>query len=148
MSDARPEVRRSGSPVDLGTLGGAQSYAYGIDSSGDIVGYSYLAGDTAEHAFLFTNGVMIDLNNLLPFGSDWTIDYAYAIDDAGEIAAMGIQNGEQYAVELIPAVTSLSDPEPVPEPATLMLSGLGLLVLFKIFAAKRKPRRINETRPD
>ena len=38
--------------IDLGTLGGGSSYAYGINDSGEIVGYSYLANG-GQSAFLY-----------------------------------------------------------------------------------------------
>ena len=38
----------------LGTLGGSFSYALGINNSGEVVGYSYLSGDTTLHAARFT----------------------------------------------------------------------------------------------
>ena len=51
---------------DLGTLGGANSDAWGINNRGDVVGESEMLGDPtrpAAHAFLFTDGTMIDLNS-------------------------------------------------------------------------------------
>jgi probable HAF family extracellular repeat protein len=60
---------------NLGTLGGTQSYAYSIDSSGDVVGYSWTP-DEVTHGFLYSGGVMLDLNSLLEIGSGWTIDGA------------------------------------------------------------------------
>ena len=38
--------------TDLGTLGGTSSYAYAINASGQVVGYSLLAGNSVGHAFL------------------------------------------------------------------------------------------------
>jgi probable HAF family extracellular repeat protein len=40
--------------VDLGTLGGTFSSAAAVNANGQVVGDSYLAGDTADHAFSWT----------------------------------------------------------------------------------------------
>src|SRR5919202_1397013 len=60
-------AQAAGSPpytiVDLGTLGGATSDAYGLNDAGDVVGDSVTAtGDT--HAFLYTGGKLQDLGTL------------------------------------------------------------------------------------
>ena len=52
--------------IDLGTLGGSNSYAYGINDSGQVVGQSYVAGSDASHVFLYNGGVMSDLGTFLP----------------------------------------------------------------------------------
>ena len=58
---------------DLGTLGGAFSYAYGINDFGQIVGWSQL-GDGSSHAFVYLKGQMRDLHDLLSAApSGWTI---------------------------------------------------------------------------
>jgi probable HAF family extracellular repeat protein len=47
--------------TDLGTLGGMHSFAHGINTRGQVVGMSYSAAGE-EHAFLWENGVMRDLD--------------------------------------------------------------------------------------
>jgi probable HAF family extracellular repeat protein len=51
--------------VDLGTLGGTDSYAQAVNAGGQVVGASFLPGNRAEGAFLWTeaNG-MIPLETL------------------------------------------------------------------------------------
>jgi probable HAF family extracellular repeat protein len=61
----------SGATVDLGTLGGDHSFAFGINSAGDVVGYAQLpemdsGWPGVDHAFLYRDGEMIDLNSALP----------------------------------------------------------------------------------
>lgn len=108
----------------LGTLGGTQSYGYGIDSNGDVVGYSWTS-DGVTHGFLYSGGVMLDLNSLLQIGSGWTIDGAYGINDAGQILALATHDGQRYAVDLNPILTT-------PEPAALALVLLGLVAVTGI----------------
>jgi probable HAF family extracellular repeat protein len=108
----------------LGTLGGTQSYAYGVDSSGDVVGYSWTS-DGVTHGFVYSGGVMLDLNSLLEIGSGWTIDGAYGINDAGQILAQATHEGQRYAVELNPSLST-------PEPAAAALVLLGLVTVASI----------------
>ena len=71
---------------DLGTLwGDAISEALGINESGQVVGVSYGAGFSHPHAFLWQDGVMMDLNDLIPAGSNLTLQVAGDINDRGEI---------------------------------------------------------------
>lgn len=132
------------SMTDLGTLGGNQSYAQAVNDSDAVVGYSWISGNTATHAFLYANGVMMDLNSLLNLGSAWTITAAYGIDDAGQILATATSaDGQNYAVELDPIVQQQArilaiQPLSVPEPRNLTFAGFGCLLAGVLFLRAKK----------
>jgi probable HAF family extracellular repeat protein len=111
---------------DLGTLGGGSSYAYGLNSAGDVVGYSWLRGGAAPHAFLFQDGVMLDLNGLIDPGSSWVLTQAFAINGNGQIAGAGLLDGVEHAFRL-DYEPGFSDTASVPEPATWIVVFTGLL---------------------
>ncbi len=124
-----------GNLQDLGTLGGSQSYAYGVNDAGVVVGSSWMTGNLVMHGFVDAGGVMIDLNQLLPVNSGWTIDGAYGINDSGDIVGTGTLNGQSYAVELAPpSALLLETPESAktPEPASALLAGLGLCAVVSL----------------
>ena len=50
--------------IDLDTLGGDESIAWGINDRGDVVGHSFYAGSEDSRAFLYSKGSMIDLGTL------------------------------------------------------------------------------------
>jgi probable HAF family extracellular repeat protein len=66
--------------VDLGTLGGASSDAYGLNENGDVVGQAQTGTASSYHAFIYRDGMMRDLGTL-PGGH---FSVAYAIDSAGQ----------------------------------------------------------------
>lgn len=83
--------------TDLGALGtGPSNYsvAYGVSASGDVVGSSN------DHAFLWRNGVMTDLNTVVTNGQNWELRGAAAINDAGQIAGWGTLHGNPTAFVL------------------------------------------------
>jgi probable HAF family extracellular repeat protein len=93
-----------GSMQDLGTLGGPQSSAYGINSAGHIVGYA-VDGNQVSRAFLYDGSKLLDLNELIPAGLGWTnLEAAVGINDAGQIAGYGqFADGVYHAFLLTPA---------------------------------------------
>jgi probable HAF family extracellular repeat protein len=102
---------------DLGSLAGAassaledQSVALGINSSSQVVGYSYLPGvnpntdPTAQPgaspvqqvAFVWSQGVMRDLNKLIGTAAEkYHVTSAVAINDKGQIAATAVLKGTE-----------------------------------------------------
>jgi probable HAF family extracellular repeat protein len=100
----RAALWKDGRIKDLGVVTDDKcSTAWGINSQGQIVGVSGMCG-IAVHAFLWENGAMLDLNSLIPPGTQLT--YAVQISDAGEIACLGHSNGDArdvHAFLLIPA---------------------------------------------
>ena len=85
-------IRDRGKPRDLGTLSGdVTSAGLGINDGGDVVGAS-IDGSVASgnpRAFLWRNGVMTDLNTLVPASTSLDLLTAFAINNAGEIAGFG-----------------------------------------------------------
>ena len=76
----------NGTMTDLGTLpGGLDSEGYGINASGQVVGYSEINSGSDIRAFLYSNGTMTDLNSLIDPACGWTLLDAYAINDSGQI---------------------------------------------------------------
>jgi probable HAF family extracellular repeat protein len=87
---------------DLGTLpGDIWSWANNINNKGQAVGTSFPA--TGGRAFIWQDGVMTDLNIMIPPGSPLYLDEAFGINDKGQIAGFGhLVNGEQRAYLLDP----------------------------------------------
>jgi probable HAF family extracellular repeat protein len=52
--------------TDLGNLGGDSSHGYAINTSGQVTGASDVVGRAVTHGFLWTQGRLKDLNELLP----------------------------------------------------------------------------------
>jgi probable HAF family extracellular repeat protein len=89
--------------------------ANAINDAGEIVGLELGTG-----AVLYANGVVSDLNSLLPTDSGWHLDSATGINNKGEIVGFGEIGGETHAFLMDTAV---------PEPASIALLGMGVLAL-------------------
>jgi probable HAF family extracellular repeat protein len=120
-----------GQMQDLGTLDGypqSQSYATGINSAGQVVGsasYPEAFYDAYRgRAFLYSGGVMTDLNTLIDPSSGWTLTAAYAINDSGQIVGIGFNTNDAAGFSGFLLT-------PTPEPATLSLILLGGLALLR-----------------
>lgn len=80
-----------GTMENLGTFGGMNSYASGINNNGQVVGQADLTGGTSSHAFLYTGGTMQDLGTLP--GYTWISD-ARCINDSGQVAGWSENNSD------------------------------------------------------
>jgi probable HAF family extracellular repeat protein len=78
-----PFVWDKGRMIDLGTLGGTFGQPNWINSRGQVVGSSNVAGDQSYHGFLWDRGVLTDLGTL-----GGTYSYAAWINDGGDIAGV------------------------------------------------------------
>ena len=75
---------------DLGTLpGDANSTAIGINDSGDVVGVS-LDANFNPRAYLRQNGVMTDLNTLIPANSPLSLLVGCSINSSGQIVGVAV----------------------------------------------------------
>jgi uncharacterized membrane protein len=76
--------------TDLYPVDNTGSAALSINKSGIVVGSYYrYDGSTPEHAAIFANGTLTDLNNLVQGGAGgWTLVEARGINDQGQIVGM------------------------------------------------------------
>jgi probable HAF family extracellular repeat protein len=131
----------SGAMTDLGTLpGGTMSDAADINDLGQIVGSADTldaSGNLVTHAYLFEDGVMTDLNDLIDPSLGVLLAYATGINEKGQIVGgSGNRNGQGFGFLLTPfAMTA-------PEPGALALFGASLLPALCLTARRRRgPRR-------
>jgi probable HAF family extracellular repeat protein len=86
---------------DLGALAGGSSEAYSINNRGEVVGRSAVPSG-GHHAFLFREGRMLDLNDLIPAGAGWVLTEAIDINNDGQIVGNGYLDGAVRAFLLTP----------------------------------------------
>jgi uncharacterized membrane protein len=81
----RAFIWHSGRVENLGVVAGSiSSFGWGVNDSRIAVGYC--EGPEANPVFIWRNGVMVELNHLIPAELNLTIFAAYAINNAGQIA--------------------------------------------------------------
>lgn len=114
-------TKEAGAMRDLGTLpGDIQSVGQGINDSGQIVGTSFDPHGNPR-PFLWQNGVMRDLNELVVAGAHLYLLFGPTINARGEIAGFGVtESGDVHAfvadpVNGKPAAEVERAPTPMPE---------------------------------
>jgi probable HAF family extracellular repeat protein len=78
--------------TDLGTLGGSASWAWAISTRGQVVGGAYIDSLGDQHAFLYSDGSMVDLNSLIAPTLGWVLWDETAINDCGQIVWYGVNS--------------------------------------------------------
>ena len=99
-----------GQMIDLGVLPGYErSVAYDINDASSIVGYCDHSLQLPPTGFLWQDGEMTDVNDLLPSGSGLVLSSARGINNDGQIVAAGRDAGGDFvAVLLSPMVADLT----------------------------------------
>ena len=95
-----------GSICNLGALGpNLLSQALGVNNRDQVVGLSQITVGTSvqNHAFIWQNGRMTDLNDLAAPGTTLTLTIAQEINDSGEVTGQAtMPSGATVAFEAIP----------------------------------------------
>lgn len=103
----------SADPIEL--TGFEQALA--INTHRHVVGYGRGA-DGSEHALLYRDNSVVDLNTLIDPASGWVLRKATGINDAGQIVGEGDLDGVRRGFLLTPAVASDTEPPVISEVRT------------------------------
>ena len=100
----------------------SEAYATDINDAGVVVGIMRTSGESSPyHAWIYANGVVTNLNSLVPAGSGLHLAYANAINNNGEIVGLAYDAlGQAHGFLLTPC--NPCDPPPPPPPAVPTIS--------------------------
>jgi probable HAF family extracellular repeat protein len=105
---------RSGVMTDMGTLGGDFTAAEGINTLGQVVGYSRTPGSNIMRAYVWENGVMTNMG----------IGEAYGINRNGWIAGSRPNPRATRSLALLPTVWKPSATPPVTPTASILVGNI------------------------
>jgi len=92
------------------------SIAYDINNAGVVVGQAWADRFRGtNHAVIFENGTLADLNDRIDCDSGWELVQARSINEAGEIVGTGVFENEARAFKLIPRASGQRTACPVEE---------------------------------
>ncbi|HEY6193180.1 MAG TPA: T9SS type A sorting domain-containing protein [Bacteroidota bacterium] len=107
-SESYAFIASNGGMTDLGFLAAPDPFpgfseAFSINDSTEVVGASswvHSLQGNLNHAFVWRDGVMTDLNNVADTAGGWELIVATAVNNRGDILATAIRSGRQQAVLL------------------------------------------------
>ena len=114
-SAAHAFLYTGGKMTDIGFLSGFNvSVANAINASGQVVGTS-TAGESYGRAFLYSNGTLQDLNDLVPPITGYTLTDAMGINTSGQIVCDGVNTAAAgtpvtHTFLLTPSVLTVGSP--------------------------------------
>jgi probable HAF family extracellular repeat protein len=88
--------------TDLGSFGYDGNDPSGLNDLGEVVGTAYGDAQRLLQGYLWRDGSLVDLNSLLPAGSDLFVASGRDINDAGQILARARRNGIDVYVIMTP----------------------------------------------
>jgi probable HAF family extracellular repeat protein len=111
----RPFIRANGSMTVI-PVPSVDAQAADINDSGVVVGTMKASGGlSTDHAWVYQDGVVTNLNSLVVPGSVLHITFAYAINNVGQIAAVAIDaQGFSHGVLLTPGGSNVPPPPVTP----------------------------------
>jgi probable HAF family extracellular repeat protein len=113
--------RTPGPPVCSGEPFYPDNIALAVNDNGLAVGHAQcIASGGSLAAFVWQDGVMHNLNDVIPPGSGWDLIKATDVNDAGQIVGFGLAPGGEYlrAFVLAPESTTAAPDLPVQSAAT------------------------------
>jgi probable HAF family extracellular repeat protein len=123
-ADSKSFITTFGQPLqDIGSLGGSSTQAWAINNLGMIIGNSKTPA-AVQHAFIYADGGMRDLNDLVPAGGNWSLNIARGINDLGQVAGVGTFGGTLHGFLLSPLPTWKIDSDGTWSTGTNWLGGL------------------------
>ena len=111
----RPFIYQNGSMTAI-PVPSADAQAADINDSGVVVGTMKASGGfSTSHAWIYQDGVVTNLNSLVVPGSGLHIEFAYAINNLGQIAGVAADaQGYSHAVLLTPGGSNEPPPPVIP----------------------------------
>jgi probable HAF family extracellular repeat protein len=94
--------------LGLELTGAFSSRPNDVNTAGDVVGMMFLS--VGEHAFLAAGGQVFDLNDLIPAGTEWVLQEAFSINDAGQIVGKGYLTSSPTVTRYF--LMQVTEPEP------------------------------------